>query len=101
MGYVRWLAVLSLVAFNACDNSSSSSSRENTLSPQEEVRSVLEGVANSGQIDSGIIAARNALEKWRTTDAAKAEELLKDLDALERLTGQAAKKKASEMIGNL
>lgn len=59
------------------------------------------GVANSGQIDSGIIAARNALEKWRTTDAAKAEELLKDLDALERLTGQAAKKKALEMIGNL
>lgn len=70
-------------------------------SAQEEITMCLQHVADTGEIDSGLMVVRDKLAEMKATDAAKAEELLKDLDELEKTSGDAAKKKASEMLGKL
>jgi hypothetical protein len=50
------------------------------------VKQMLEGVAQSGELGSGAQSIREELEKLKASDASKAEGLLKDLDALEKLT---------------
>ena len=71
--------------------------------PKDEVRSALEYVVQTGQVDSGLITVREKLESMKATDAAKAESLLKDLDQLEKLGQQPeqAKTKAREMLQKL
>lgn len=83
-------------------------SREHTksvkpLAPQDEIRSVLEHVAQTGEIDSGLVIVRDKLEVMKETDAAKAGELLQDLNQLEKLNNQPAqaKAKAQEMLKKL
>ncbi len=68
---------------------------------QAEIKMALQSVADSGEIDSGLMMVGEQLESLKATDAAKAEELQKDLDELQGLSGDAAKKKAAEMIGKL
>lgn len=71
--------------------------------PNQEIRSALQQVADSGVVDSGLIVVRERLEAMRQTDAAKAQALLQDLSQLEAMTGNPnqAKAKAKEMLGKL
>lgn len=101
MRFARFFLVLGLVALLGC-GPQETTQRVEEPSGQDQVKSALENVAESGQIDSGLMIVRDELEAMKATDAAKAEELLSDLDALQALTDPAqAKAKAQEMIDKL
>ncbi|MEN6496665.1 MAG: hypothetical protein ABFD16_20440 [Thermoguttaceae bacterium] len=66
--------------------------------PKNQSKTVLESVAQTGILNSGIMVVKEELEKMKATDAAKAEGLLKDLDQLEKMNDAARiKAKAKEM----
>lgn len=68
----------------------------------EVIRTTLEQLAETGQMGSDIGLISGELEKMRATDAAKADELSKDLEALMSSSGpNATKAKAKEMLGKL
>jgi cellobiose-specific phosphotransferase system component IIA len=70
--------------------------------PEETVRSVLEGLAESGQSGSEIGQMMQALEKMKATDPAKAEALIEDANQIMKLSGpEAVKAKAKEMLAKL
>jgi len=101
MWFVRFLTLLGVVAILGCGGG------ETTIPVEEpaadtQVKSALESTAETGEIDSGIMLVRDQLERMKTTDAAKAEGLLKDLDELQSMTspGQ-VKTKAKEMLSKL
>lgn len=64
-----------------------------TPPPPPQAKALLSDVANSGELGSGASMIRDSLESLKATDAAKAEELLKELDELEKMS-DAAKIKA-------
>lgn len=72
-------------------------------SPKDEIRAALKSVAETGQVDSSLMLAREKLEELKKTDAAKADALLKDLSELEKMGSQPqqAKAKAQEMLNKL
>ncbi len=100
MWLARILFALVFVTLIGC-NSADTSTPVQQSAPTDQVKSALQNVADTGVIDSGIVTVREQLDTLKATDAAKAETLLKDLDELEKLSGDAAKKKAEEMIGKL
>jgi hypothetical protein len=66
--------------------------------PKNRSKTVLESVAQTGILNSGIMVVKEELEQMKATDAAKAEGLLKDLDQLEKMNDAARiKAKAKEM----
>ena len=66
------------------------------------VKSMLEDVAQSGELGSGAQEIRDALDQMKASGDPKADELLSDLDELERMTSPAAvKRKAQEMADKL
>ncbi len=71
--------------------------------PTEQVKAVLQGVVQSGELGSGTMELRPLIEQIKATDAAKGDRLLADLTQLEGMAGNpgAAKAKAQEMIGKL
>lgn len=99
MRFARLLLVLVFVALIGCKTEKSIPVQQ--AAPTDQVKSALQNVANTGEIDSGIMTVREQLEAMKATDATKAEALLKDLAELEKLSGDPAKKKAEEMIGKL
>ncbi len=100
MWFLRCLLLLSVVAVIGCAESGPTPT-QNAMPASDQAKSALQSVADTGQVDSGLVIVRDQLESMKATDSAKAEELLKDLDELEKLSGDAAKKKATEMIGKL
>jgi hypothetical protein len=73
-----------------------------TVPPAQKAKTLLEGVASSGQLGSGAMELQTILEELKTTDAAKADQLLSDLKQLEAMPegpGKAAK--AKEMAAKL
>ena len=59
-------------------------------------------MVESGVVDSGLMVVREELEKMQSTDAAKAQELLKDLDELESMSSpDQVRNKAKAMLGKL
>lgn len=99
MWFVRILFVLGVVAIVGCGGTSSIPVKDQAAPDQ--VKMALQTVADTGEIDSGIMVVQEQLEVMKATDAAKADELLKDLEELQKLSGDAAKTKATEMIGKL
>ena len=101
MWFARLLLVLGMVALVGCGPKETTEQVEEPAS-QDQVKSALENVVETGEVDSGLMTAREQLEAMQATDAAKAEELLKDLDALESLRDPAQiKAKAKEMVDKL
>lgn len=98
MWLARFLPLLVIAAAIGCGPSDTSVPAQQAA-PVDQVKSALQNVADTGVIDSGIMTVREQIEAMKATDSAKAEELLTDLDALEKLSGDAAKKKATEMLG--
>ncbi len=66
------------------------------------VKAMLDDVAKSGELGSGASLIRDALEAMKATDAAKAEELLKEYAVLEGLSDPSKiKAKAKAMSDKL
>jgi len=99
MWFARVMFLVVFVALIGCSGEKTTPVQQ--AAPTDQVKSALQNVADTGTIDSGLVTVRDQLEAMKATDAAKADALLKDLDELEGLSGDAAKKKATEMIGKL
>ncbi len=100
MWFIRSLLVLGALAVIGCGGGETSTSVEPP--GQEQIKPALETVAETGVIDSGLMTVREEAEAMKETDAAKADELLKDLDELESLSDPAeVKAKAQQMIDKL
>lgn len=100
MRFIAFLLVLGMVAVLGCQASETTTTVEEP--GQEQIKPALEAVAQSGVIDSSLMVVREEAEAMKATDAAKAEELLKDLDELEALSDpEQIKAKAKEMAGKL
>lgn len=70
--------------------------------PPPAAKALLTDVANSGELGSGASLIRDSLEQLKTTDPAKAEPLLKELDELEGMSDPAKiKAKAKSMADKL
>ncbi|MEN6495028.1 MAG: hypothetical protein ABFD16_12185 [Thermoguttaceae bacterium] len=95
----RCLVVLGLSVVLGCGSGERVQSVE---PPKNQSKTVLESVAQTGILNSGIMVVKEELEQMKATDAAKAEGLLKDLDQLEKMKGAAQiKTKAKEMAAKL
>ena len=71
-------------------------------SPTDQARTVLDGVAQTGEVGSGVDELRQLFEQIKQSDPAKGDALLNDLSALESTKDpSAAKAKAQEMLGKL
>ena len=97
MGFARVLMLLLVVCLIGCGPSETTKKVEPPAA-QDQIKMALQNVAETGEIDSGLMVVSDKLEEMKATDAAKAEELLKDLADLEKSSGEAAKKKATEMV---
>ncbi|QDT35586.1 hypothetical protein [Thalassoglobus polymorphus] len=74
----------------------------NQSSAVEEVRKGLEGVMETGAIDSSIEDVRNNIGRLRQEDEAKGAELMKDIDELSAMKDSAKiKARAKEMLEKL
>lgn len=100
MRYLQILALLFAAATFGCGGEGATSVE--VEAPNAQIQAALADVAESGQIDSGIMLVREQLEMMRETEAAKADDLLKDLDALEGMSSPGSiKAKAKEMLSKL
>ncbi|MCG6158040.1 hypothetical protein [Rubinisphaera margarita] len=71
----------------------------NAPSPTENVRVWLEGVAESGQLDSGISMMHEEAEKMKANGVANADEIATGLKELETASGSSAiKSKANALL---
>ncbi len=97
-----WLGAVLVLFLVGCSNGTPSQSVA-PPDPNQEIRSALQQLAETGTIDSGLMVVRERLEAMRETDAAKAQTLLQDLSQLESMAGNPgqAKAKAQEMIKKL
>jgi hypothetical protein len=100
MRIVKSLAVCLLSAVLGC--SGSTPAPEANIAPPSAAKPLLEAVAASGEVGSGIMQIREALDGMKKTDAAKADKLLKELDELQKMgSGEAVKAKAKAMASQL
>jgi len=66
------------------------------------VRSGLDGVAQTGQLDSGMMSVQDGIEKLSSTDSEKAEKVRKGVEELKKLPDPESRKaKAKEILGQL
>ncbi len=105
MNFLRMLLLCTVVAMLGCGSGPGSDSEAvtpPTVQPADQAKAVLENVAQTGELGSGIGELRPLFEQIKATDAAKGDALLSDLTALESSTSpDAAKAKAKEMLGKL
>lgn len=66
--------------------------------PVQQLRSLLETYAKTGELDSGVVAIREQIDALRATDAAKADELAADLARFETLKAADAVKKQADLM---
>lgn len=97
MSAVRLGVLLTVVVLVGCGDSVPV-----TPPPPPQAKAMLLDVAKQGEINSGIMAIREDLERMKATDPAKAEAMLRELDQLERMTSpQQITAKAKEMADKL
>lgn len=98
---MKMLSLLALCTILGCGTSTPS---ETVTAPPatDSIKMGLQSAAEQGVIDSGLVGVREELANLKKTDPAKADELLADLDQLEKTSGaDKVKAKAKEMIGKL
>ncbi len=105
MSFLRFMAlvlVLGLLVGCSGQPGSISVTPPPQQAPADAAKAALKDMADSGQVGSGIMAVRENLEKLKSTDAAKGEALLKELDELSKLNQpDAVKAKAKAMMEKL
>lgn len=97
----RFLAVCLLAGLAGCSATVTDTKVE--VPPQEPpAKAMLQGIAESGVVGSGAMQIREALQTMKAEGDPKADELLADLDDLEKTSNPAqVKKKASDMAAKL
>jgi hypothetical protein len=96
------LVLCGILLVAGCSNNPGSTPVDAPDLPQAElIKNDLQMVAESGQLGSEMGSIQQNLEAMKEADPAKAAELLKDLEELQSLSGDAAKSKAKAMIGKL
>lgn len=104
MEYLRFPLLLTAVMISGCGGGGGSESVvPPDVSPRDAVKATLEQIAESGQGGSEIGAMMQDLEKLKETDAATADALIQDANALMSTTGgkEAITAKAKEMLAKL
>lgn len=100
--FKRLFAVLALAAILTGCGSSNRAVPVKPPAAQEQVKSILQDLAKTGELTSGITVLRQQLEEIKKTDAAKGDALLKDLNELEKGRDAATiKAKAQKMLEKL
>ena len=104
MWFLRVLALLGMIAMVGCDAGApppqDSSSEADSL--VEGVKSAVEGIAATGQIDEGFQEAQSMASDLNDLDSAKGGSLVKDLQDLKALSSPAEiKAKAKEIAAKL
>jgi hypothetical protein len=84
-----WLLVISAMVLTGCGGTGSppdlpSTEKALQVSGKDQLKQRLESVAQSGAGGSGLAGISDAIQALKATDASLAEQLLKDLDALEK-----------------
>ena len=84
--YVASFAVACSITLSGCGGNSNVT--EERVTPPEPLtaKQLLLQVSETGGLGSGSFVIREELEKLKATDAAKANELIKDLDQLEKIS---------------
>lgn len=96
------LATLGFALLLGCGPKPQFEGGEQETNAEETVKSVLEQIAQTGQMGSDIGLMMQALEEMKATDSAKAEALLKDANDLMSTSGaDAVKAKAKKMLEKL
>lgn len=104
MGVLRlWMLVFCVALVVGCSRERPAVPVKQAASPAAEaVKSGLKEIADSGQIGSGMLTIRENLEKLKSTDPAKADALLKELDKLSAMSDPGAiRAKAKQMMDQL
>ncbi len=102
MNLLRFLVLLGAVAVVGCGPSAQLSGTAEEKAPSDIVKETLEQIAESGQSGSEVGAMMVALEEMRATDAATADALIEDGNALMATSDpEAVKAKAKEMLAKL
>ncbi|QDV19730.1 hypothetical protein Pan153_43980 [Gimesia panareensis] len=82
--------------------SEQAAAERNDVTSTDAMKTSLESIAQTGEMGSAAMGFRETLEDLKKTDAAKADQLLSDLDKLEAASTPATTKKiAKEMAGKL
>lgn len=101
MNLLRTLLVSVLLACAGCGDGVATK----TVAPppaREMAKAILQGLADRGEMNSGVDALQGHLEAMKATDSAKAEALLADYKDLKSLSNpQAIKTKAKAMLEKL
>ena len=99
MWMVRFCFLLGMVAVLGCGSETRPPAEPEGDALTKEVKQALENVAETGE---GLGEARGVLESLKEIDAAQADRISKDLDALEALSSPDEKKaKAKEIADKL
>ena len=102
MSFFKFLVLLAAVAMVGCSGGRGGVSVEPSAAAPSEAKTLLEEMAESGEVGSAVMVIRESLEQLKQTDAAKADGLLSDLDELESMSDlEAVKAKAKEMADKL
>ncbi|MCA9211128.1 MAG: hypothetical protein R3C99_02000 [Pirellulaceae bacterium] len=99
--YMLGVMLLAVALMSGCGRSTKSV-RVEVPPAVEQIRMTLQPYADSGQLDSGVVALHDQIEALKADDPAKAATLESDLTELEGLkTPDKVKAKAQEMLGKL
>ena len=103
MKYALAVCLLSLTALVGCGGRSTESVAVEETPAAVEIRSSLEYLAETGQVDSGVMSIEENIAKLQETDPAKATELSADLEKLKKSANNpaAVKSQAQAMLGKL
>ncbi len=98
-------ALVSLVLLTGCGGSpaagpSQSSDAAHAVSGKAQLKERLESMVQTGSGGSAVSGMRQGVQELKKTDAALADSLMKDLDALEKLQDQGAIKAAARKMAD-
>lgn len=84
-----WLLIISVVVLTGCGGTGTPPDLPNTekalqVSGKDQLKQRLESVAQTGAGGSGLAGIREAIDAIKASDASLAEQLLKDMDALDK-----------------
>ncbi len=101
MVFMRLLVLVTLLAVLGCASESVTVDTPPT-SEATVIKDALAGVAETGELGSGMMMVRDGLEKMESTDPEKAEKVSQAVEELKALSTPAERKaKAEEIIGLL
>ena len=96
-----WAFILAILAVGCTKSAPAPAPSAQTAPSADRAKAALQDVVNTGQITSGLDDVQTYLTELKKTDAAKADPLLKEFNALQSRSGEQAKAKAKEILSKL